>query len=61
MLQNCDYKPILSNKNINFSIINISGTDNDITRSIKSNLKMYTNKTGYKNNYELIINLEKRH
>ena len=58
-LQNCDYKPVLSNKNINFSIINIGGADNDVTRSIKSNLKMYTNKTGYKNNYELIINLEK--
>jgi len=56
----CDYKPLYSKKNVNFTITKIEFKDeNRITSLLKNNLANYINKENKKNNYNLEIDAKK--
>ena len=59
LLSACDYKPIYSNKNINFSIkeINTKNQNRLVTR-IKNNLKIYSKNKNIEKNY--VLNVESK-
>ncbi len=56
LLSACDYKPIYSNKNINFSIKEINTKNqNRLITILKNNLKIYSKNKNIEKNYALNI------
>jgi len=59
LLSACDYKPIYSNKNINFSIKEINTKNqNRLVTKLKNNLKIYFINTNIEKNY--VLNIESK-
>ena len=59
LLSACDYKPIYSKKNINFSIKEINTKNqNRLSTELKNNLKIYFTKINIEKNY--VLNVESK-